>query len=304
MTNGRTDYIARVQRVQDHIEQHLAEPLELVDLAKVAHFSPFHFHRIFTALVGETPSAFVRRVRLERAASVLLTLPEYSITEIAIDCGFGETSSFSRAFRRHFGMSAREWRKNGHVNRKHGQVEEGAVAVSSNHQEVSMKPEALAPTGHDVQERDAFTVAYVRHTGPYAGDGSLFGRLFGQLTGWLSARDLMSPTTRMLTIYHDDPGVTDDSQLRISVCASVPTGTEGQGEVGVLEVPAGKCLVATFELTTAQYASAWQWVYGNWLPDSPYEPDDRFGYEEYLGMPDDKGIHRVALIIPVRPRRG
>jgi len=301
--SSRTDYIARVQRVQDHVERHLAEPLNLDGLARVAHFSSFHFHRIFAAIVGETPSAYVRRLRLEKAATMLQTHEGHSITEIALDCGWQETSSFSRAFRRHFGIAASEWRKKCQAVRKAGQVLPPVPEVSWGHEEGSMTNESLTPITAEVEDRAALTVAYVRHTGPYAGDGSLFERLFGKLTGWLGARGLMGPTTRLFTVYHDNPEITDEEQLRISVCGSVPPDTPAEGDVGILEFPAGRCLVATFELRTPQYGAAWQWVYGTWLPDSAYEPDDRFAYEEYLGMPDEHGVHRVAIALPVRPKR-
>lgn len=301
--SGRSDYVARVQRVQDHVEQNLTEPLTLDELARIAHFSPFHFHRIFAAVVGETPSAFVRRLRLERAASMLQLHPGHSITEIALDCGWQETSSFSRAFRRHFGVPATEWRKKSQVVRNSGQVDESASAVSSRHQEVPMQPDVVTPTASEVEDRAPFTVAYVRHIGPYAGDSELFQRLFGQLTGWAGARGLMGPQTRMLSIYHDNPEITSEDQLRVSVCASVPATTAAEGEIGVLEVPGGPCFVAKFSITPDQYPGAWQWVYGQWLPDSPYEADDRFPYEEYLGMPDEQGRHEVAIVIPVRPAR-
>ncbi len=296
--------MARVQRVQDFVERNLAEPLSLAELARVAHFSPFHFHRIFTALVGETPSAYVRRLRLEKAATMLRHHEGHSVTEIAFDCGWQEVSSFSRAFRRHFGVAASEWRKQCQAVRNPGQVDDVGDAVQSRRKEGEMTTESLTPLSSEVVDRPAMTVAYVRHVGPYAGDGALFERLFGKLMGWLSARGLMGPGTRSFTIYHDNPDVTDEEQLRISVCASVPEDTKAEGEVGILEIPAGPCLVASFELTPPQYGEAWQWVYASWLPDSAFEPDDRFGYEEYLSMPDDSGVHKVAIVVPVRPRRG
>lgn len=300
--SGRSDYVARVQRVQDYVEQHLGEPLNLDQLAKVAHFSPFHFHRVFAAITGETPSAYVRRLRLERAATMLMHNEGESITAIALDCGWQETSSFSRAFRRHFGVAASEWRKKCQAVRNDGQVELPPPAVSSRHKEGEMTTN-LTPRATEIDDRSAFTVAYVRHTGPYFGDSALFERLFGKLMGWLSARDLMGPTTKTFAIYHDNPEVTDEENLRVSICASVPADTKPEGEVGILEVPAGRCVVASFELTPSQYGEAWQWVYATWLPESPYEPDDRFSYEEYLAMPDDRGVHQVAIVVPVRPRR-
>ncbi|MEO0605624.1 MAG: AraC family transcriptional regulator, partial [Myxococcota bacterium] len=152
MPTGRSDYVARVQRVQDYVEQHIAEPLTLPQLAKVAHFSPFHFHRIFAALVGETPSAYVRRIRLEKAASTLQLNEGVSITEVALDCGWQETSSFSRAFRRHFGVPATQWRKKCQADRNDGQVGGPPDAVSSRGKEGAMTTRPLTPTSAEVED--------------------------------------------------------------------------------------------------------------------------------------------------------
>ena len=109
----RDEYLARIHRVQDHIERHLGEELRLEELARVACFSPFHFHRIYAAITGETIREFVARIRLERAASSLLRHPDRSVTEIALDAGFGGSAAFARAFRAAYGTTASEFRKIG-----------------------------------------------------------------------------------------------------------------------------------------------------------------------------------------------
>ncbi|MBT8338578.1 MAG: helix-turn-helix transcriptional regulator, partial [Desulfatitalea sp.] len=88
----------------DYVESHLDDDLTLSSLARVAHFSPFHFHRIFSAVVGESLNRFIQRVRVEKAASQLLLNPKKSITEIALDCGFSSAATFARAFREAFQM--------------------------------------------------------------------------------------------------------------------------------------------------------------------------------------------------------
>ena len=107
----RSEYVARINRVMDYIESHLAEELSLDVLAKIACFSSFHFHRIFAAMTGETLNHFVRRLRIEKAASQLLANPGKSVTEVALDCGFSGSSVFARVFKESFGMSALEWQR-------------------------------------------------------------------------------------------------------------------------------------------------------------------------------------------------
>src|SRR5436305_14977102 len=97
----RREYERRVNRVMDYVQAHLAEDLTLEKLAAVAAFSPFHFHRVFAAITGETLSDFIRRIRLERAASALGLLRDTSVLEIALRYGFSSAATFARAFKAH-----------------------------------------------------------------------------------------------------------------------------------------------------------------------------------------------------------
>ena len=111
----REEYVSRINHVLDYIEIHIAEDLTLEDLALVASFSPFYFHRIFGAMVGETLNAFIQRIRVEKAATQLINNPKKSVTEVALDCGFSGPTTFARAFREHFDMSASQWRAGGYL---------------------------------------------------------------------------------------------------------------------------------------------------------------------------------------------
>jgi AraC family transcriptional regulator len=114
ISSQQKEYIARINRVLDYIETNLAKPLTLEELAAVSCFSPFHFHRIFRAFVGETIGQHISRLRLEKAATLLFSTPEKSITTIALDCGFSSSATFARAFRETFGASASAWRESIH----------------------------------------------------------------------------------------------------------------------------------------------------------------------------------------------
>lgn len=109
----RQEYLGRMNRVMDYIRNNLTGDLRLETLARVANFSPFHFHRLFTTMVGETVNAYIRRTRMQWAASQLIYNPKKTITRIAVDCGFSSPSSFARDFRQHFGMSASQFRAGG-----------------------------------------------------------------------------------------------------------------------------------------------------------------------------------------------
>jgi len=112
MTNAsRRQYEARMHRVQAHIDRHLDAPLDLEALAAVAHFSPYHFHRLFLAWTGQTLGGYLARRRLEKGAQRLRGQPESTVLEIALSVGYGSAEAFARAFKAHFGHSPTQWRR-------------------------------------------------------------------------------------------------------------------------------------------------------------------------------------------------
>ena len=319
----REEYTARINKVIDYIESNISKDLSLNELAAVAHFSPFHFHRIFSAMVGETLNGFIRRLRIEKAATMLVQNPRRSITEIAFECGFSGSSAFARAFQETFQMSASEWRagkysktsKNGKTDSKEGKQVSNIKqdfdvqslytdSMTKQTWRVGMKNNKELVTNVEVKDIPEMHVAYIRHIGPYAGDEQLFGNLFNRLCAWAGPRGLLSsPETKFITIYHDNPDITDESKLRTDVCISVPPDTQVGGEIGKATIPAGKYAIGHFEIAPDQYGNAWNAVYGGWLPESGYQPDDRPCFELYLNDPKQhpEGKHVVDIYAPVKP---
>jgi len=308
----RQQYIGRINRVIDFIDGNIDAPLSLETLSRVANFSPFHFHRIFSAMVGETLSSFIRRLRLERAASMLIDHPKQTITEIAMACGFSSSASFARAFSERFGMSASELRQGGSALLRGTLGEHSKIRKTDSKQGKAIRYFPRYLDGKKTQTRGRFEmkvqvkqlselhVAYCRHMGSYSGVGEAFEKLMR----WAGPRGLVQfPKTQMLGVYHDDPEITDSSRLRSSACITVPEGTEVEGEIGTMEVPGGKYAVARFELSAEQFGEAWDEVMGKWLPESGYQPDDRPCYEVYLNDPKThpQGKFIVDLCVPVRP---
>jgi len=153
----------------------------------------------------------------------------------------------------------------------------------------------------EVKEFPEMTVAYVRHIGPYKGDQQLFDELWGKICSWAGANNLLQhPDCKFLVIYHDDPNVTAEEKQRISVCISVPDNTKVDGEIGKMKIDAGKYLVARFEIAGDQFMDAWNWVYGQWFPNSGYQPDDGPCFELYPEEPKD-GRFVVDICVSVKP---
>ncbi len=219
----RQNYVVRMNRVIDYIEANLGQELSLEELADIANFSPFHFHRIFTAMVGETLNSFIQRLRIERAASMLVQNPGKSITEIAFECGFSGSPVFARSFREAFHMSASDWRNGGHLEfSKDGNTDsKQSKPVDNNRQDfdirpyysngiqiwrIEMKSDNKLTANVEVKEVPEMHIAYIRYIGYYSQNMKLFGNLFNRLFAWAGPRGLINfPQTKVMTIYHDNP---------------------------------------------------------------------------------------------------
>lgn len=95
----------RLRRILAYIRDHYADEMNMAELAKRAGFSEFHFQRVFREAFNETIRDHIRRIRLEKAACRFISGENASITEIAYACGFSSSQHFTKAFKRHFGVT-------------------------------------------------------------------------------------------------------------------------------------------------------------------------------------------------------
>jgi AraC family transcriptional regulator len=297
--------------VIDYIESNLAEELQLETLARVAAFSTFHFHRIFRAATGEPLYGFIQRLRLEKAAGQLINNPTKTITEIAFDCGFGLSATFSRAFRNYFNVSPSQWRKTSFIKSKIGKDEHIISKYIRQKASDDLKRFAVTDTDPQLQIPEvkiktlsSMTLAYVRYIGPFIGNPDLYRKLSKKLKEWARNQNLVpSPDRRIFAIYHGNMGITDESQYRLSLCIPVPTLTRVSGEIGKMTLQEGKYAVAHFILPINEMLYAWCSIFRDWLPQSGYQPDDGPFHEVYYTLPHEHHENKMVfdIRIPVKP---
>ncbi len=313
------EYMARINRTIDYIEQNIAEgDLSLKQLSFVAGFSPFHFHRIFAGMMGETLNQFIQRVRVEKAAMMLVSNPKKNMTEIAFDCGYSGSAQFSRAFRERFGTTPSQWRntkdeeeskicknesKYGKRKGNNGKEQVHIYDYDEENHSRRLNMNNVKPLSVEVKKFPDMTVAYVRHVGPYKGNPDLFEKLINRICSWAASRELLKEDSRLIAVYHDSPEVTDESKLRLSVCLTVPDNSKVDSEIGKMKIEGGAYVTAHFEINPDEYEEAWDWVYGTWLPESGYQPDDKPCFELYGPDPKEhpQGKHIVDICVPVKP---
>jgi AraC family transcriptional regulator len=279
----RSDYAMRLERVFRWLADHLDDTLDLAQLADVAAMSPYHFHRIYHAMQGETAAETVRRLRLHRAAVELIT-GELPVPRVARRAGYGSQEAFTRAFKAAYGVPPARYR-------------------------ASFVPSPTTKRGEDVmdttttfhaaiRETPTLRVAALPHRGDYINIGSTFERLMAIAGG----QGLLGPWTRSFGIYYDDPASTPRDALRSDACLTLPEGQTPDGELQVREIRGGRYAVTLHVGPYAELHFPYTWLYGTWLPTSGEEPADAPSIEAYL---DDARVVppselRTEIWLPLR----
>ncbi len=254
---SRSEYESRMHRVVAYIDRHLDQPLDLYTLAEVAHFSPFHFHRLFSAWMGETLGDYLRRRRAEVAAMRLAAQPLSTVLNIALSVGFGSAEAFARAFRSRFGCSPTAWRTQQAAQRRAnsnpGQVDSKtnqAPATLSAEHETSRTRNVEAIMNVRLIDRQPVTVAYLRHLGPYGEPISLFWQ--NTYYPWAVTNNLLERPR--YGISHDDPSFTAAEQCRYDACAEVAPDFVASGGAFKTTIPAGGMLSSPSRVVVHRWA--------------------------------------------------
>lgn len=304
----RLGYARRMHRVQRHIDAHLDQPLELADLAAVANFSPYHFHRLFSAWMGETLGAYLRRRRLEVAALRLLAQPRTPLLQIALMVGFGSNEAFAHAFKARFGCSATAWRRQ---QRQARDEQLRKLDQAFRNPDQMPGPEGVDDAGFStrtadtpmnviVTTRPAVRLAYLRHVGPYgAGVAAFWQREF---TPFLARHGLYGRS--VYGISHDDPAICAPEKCRYDLGVEIDDAVPAPADAHIGSIPAGTYAAMAFKGTPDTMGAAWQALMRDWLPASGWQLDGGPTFEHY--RPDDvfddaTGTFSCEIVIPLVP---
>jgi AraC family transcriptional regulator len=293
----RSFYEQAVQQVIEQIVSNLDEALDLQTLAARACLSPFHFHRVFRGMVGETPLELIRRLRMERAAWSLIE-SERPVTEVAFDAGFETHEAFTRAFRTCYSTSPTGFRQ-----RKYPRIE--LAATCGVHFNAGELLPAFVPRDSggqmmdvEIKEMPELRVGTVRHVGPYNQIPNAFGRL-GSIAG--PAGLFQRPEAAMIAIYYDDPDSTPQDQLRSDAGIVVSDNAPLPKELGEQRLPAGRYARTTHVGAYEKLGDTWARLMGEWLPASDHRIGAGPSYEIYRNDPSKTPKHelRTDLFISI-----
>jgi AraC family transcriptional regulator len=222
---------AALTRALTYAQANLDGDVSLIALAKAANCSPPYFNRRFSQLMLETPKQYTARLRLERAALRLLLLDE-NILPIALDCGFPNHETFSRAFRRRFRVAPKTFRAFGRLPKTPPQEAPYLAKAAA--------PRFLSRTV--VRAVQPMALAFIRHTGPY---DQVPTSNWDKLMDWARRRGLPEPFV-FLGIAQDAPGITPPEKLRFDAAIRVPGEFRSEKLVGCQRLAGG-----LFALTTS-----------------------------------------------------
>ena len=266
MKTTEQSYRERLNRVTAYLHANLETDIGIDALSGVACLSSYHWHRIYTAMCGETVATTLRRLRLQRAADRLAN-SDMEIAVIAEHAQYGSQDAFSRAFREAYGKAPAAYRQGG----SHAAFKAAHAASDAAGFEVT------------IEHHDAVRCISVPHTGSYLQIDAAMGTLFGAM----AAADMLSPQTQMQAVFYDDPDLVAMDDLRSAACSPCAEDVALPGGTEELRRPAGSYAKLAYTGPYADMKDAYRWLYGVWLPMSGYEIAERPGFEVYRNSPVD-----------------
>ena len=277
----REEYQKCVNAVVDYINLHLGEEIDLKSLAKISHFSPFYFHRIMKAFLGEPVGTFIVRTRTETAAR-LLRYTDLPIADIAYRIGYSSSSSLSKVFKQFYGISPLEYRNN-----KNFVIMKPAII----HSELKLKRE--------IKELPVRNMIYIRLFGDY--------KLTDYCGTWMRLQQFVQeeklPMGEVMPycIFHDDPKVTPIEKLRTDVCMVMPAAVTPKGNIGFKQLPAGRYAIFLYKGSYEHLQSVYDTIYGKYIPEMECTFRDEASAERYLNHPADTAPDELLteIYIPI-----
>ena len=267
MKNKR--YEQSIQRVCNYIYEHLDETLTVEQLSDVAHFSKYHFHRQFSNSVGVNVFKFIQLLRLKRASYQLVFHQDTRITDIALSAGYDSHESFSRAFKRSFGLSPTEFRRTPMWSDWHTNYQ-----FKPTRGQITMEAEVIA--------FPELKIAVFEHRGPH----EKLNESVSQFIAWRKETGL-SPVTHSRTfgLAYDDPSVVEPEKFRFDLCGEVREEIPANS-YGIVNktIPGGRCVKIRHYGSHDDMDETVYYLYRNWLAENNETPRDFPCFFEYLNF--------------------
>lgn len=267
----KNSYLDSINKAIAFIESNWTIDIQLKDIAAQANISPYHFHRVFKSLTGDTTKEFLTRLRLEKAA-LKLKHSQNDIGQIAFDCGYQNHETFTRAFKDYFGLSPLEYRNSIAELTVNKQIEYGKANINLN---------TLNVQGPIIKTIPDLHLAYIRHTGSYNKVGSSFQKLMF----WAATHLVLKLKPITIGIVHDNPDLTEEQNIRFDACVLLSKEIKPNGEIGYKKIEGGKFAVFTYKGAYEGFYPVYDYIYNVCLFDNKFDLADKPALEWYIKSP-------------------
>lgn len=299
-----TDHIKRINQTIHYIEGNLNANLSLDKLARAASYSPYHFHRLFTNLKGESPIAFVRRKRIEKIAWLLLKDKQLLISDVVRKYGFDNDASFSKAFKKFYGISASAMRNMSttefnKINRKNSKKGKESISIDAYFASINQLKDWMQKNEVQIEPINLGEQSYItlRNTG----DWKLSNDSFERLNSMVTKHQIPALTFPWSLIIHDNPAITEEQHVSHSSGYRIDREHNLENEEAVtLSIPSGRFLVGSFKIKDEDFRYAWG-ALSITAMEQGYTYRDGTYFERFQGdtVLHPGAEHNVELCIPI-----
>jgi AraC family transcriptional regulator len=311
-----------VHHVIDHVSSCIGEEHNVQELADVAGFSRFHFQRLFKDVSGETLFECIRRMRLERAATLLTVAHDKTILDIALETGFSSSPVFARAFHSRFGMTASQWRdgdfwwyngeywdwRNKDLRDQLKKRGKGRLAGTGRLFYLDLaqadaadgkRPNCLSELV--VQRLPECRIAYIRRFGLITFEN--MNATWRRFRDWAKRVGSVTPDSTAIGLFQDSPTIVASRYVRHDIGLVVGPGFTASPDVDIQTIPGGLYLVGRFDGFISQAHLATEYIWQHWLSANGWCQDARRPVHSRVRLGDGRSsdaINRFLMHIPVR----
>jgi AraC family transcriptional regulator len=262
-------YLEEVNKAIKFIESNVSDNIGLKEISASSNLSKYHFHRVFKSIIGNTSKNYLTRLRLQKS-SLLLKNTTKKIKDIAFDCGYTSPETFNRAFKSQFSITPSQFR----------------ISIL---QEVKNKQEIYQDTSLknlSVSEPKIVTIkdlnlAYIRHFGDY----NNVAKSFQKLMLWVAENPALKLNPTNLGIKHDNPDLTEESNIRFDACLLTKKEIQPEGEIGYKKIKGGKFAVFRYSGPYETIYPVYDYIYSVCLYQYGWELRDEVTFEWYIKSP-------------------
>ncbi|BFO65614.1 GyrI-like domain-containing protein [Chryseobacterium sp. KCF3-3] len=277
------EYKKRIVKTIQYIDNHIDAGLSLEKVSEVSAYSPFHFHRIFKLVTGETLQNYIIRKKIEKSALHLAVHKNMEIKEIYWDLGFSNHSVFCKTFKKYYGLAPTEFRRSApekfhkilQIQSKNGQVDTVFSQYICNIENLLNWTKMNLKI--EVKEMPEMNLASVMSLGMANVEPS-----FNILIDWAKKKQLFPrENLKMISVYHDSCKITPLDKVRIHACMLLDEKlTQQEGEVFAETLEGGKYIVGSGEVTLTDFEQCWVSLF-LWMNENHYSTRRTFPYEIY-----------------------